>query len=230
MKKFIISAALIAASLTASAQFGVLKNSEMTTSKDEQTGITLTILTDTEKNDSFIYQTDPMWTPDGKWLLFRSSTRSDEPAQETTLPDGTKRTYRPTLYYFMEIASGKIVQVSDKSVSGVFLANTSNTLFVNRRDAEGKWAMYSMNLDKVFADAKKGKKNMQIDSYLKFIGIFPESPEMGRPGGWCVNCDDTFAYISVTREGTPEEKAAMEAKAFVPRDDQPKKVDVFSKF
>ena len=90
MKKFIISAALIAASLTASAQFGVLKNSEMTTSKDEQTGITLTILTDTEKNDSFIYQTDPMWTPDGKWLLFRSSTRSDEPEQEMTLPDGTR--------------------------------------------------------------------------------------------------------------------------------------------
>ena len=47
---------------------------------------------------------------------------------------------------------------------------------------------------------------------------------MGRPGGWCVNSEDDYAFISVTREGTPEEIAAMKAKAFVPRDDQPVKV------
>ena len=124
MKKIILSAAAyLAVAITASAQFGVLKNSEMTTTKDEQTGVALTILTDTEKNDSFIYQTDPMWTPDGKWLLFRSSTRSDEPAIERTMPDGSKRSYTPTLYYFMEIAIGKIVQVTDSSIGTVFLAN-----------------------------------------------------------------------------------------------------------
>ena len=225
MKKIILSAAAyLAVAITASAQFGVLKNSEMTTTKDEQTGVALTILTDTEKNDSFIYQTDPMWTPDGKWLLFRSSTRSNEPAIERTMTDGSKRSYTPTLYYFMEIATGKIVQVTDSSIGTVFLANTSNTLFLNKRGGNGEWMMYSMNLDKFFADAKKAKKNMQIDSYIKYIGTFPESPEMGRPGGWCVNSDDTYAYITVTREGTAAERAAMEAKAFVPRDDQPKKV------
>ena len=191
MKKIILSAAAyLAVAITASAQFGVLKNSEMTTTKDEQTGVALTILTDTEKNDSFIYQTDPMWTPDGKWLLFRSSTRSNEPAIERTMPDGSKRSYTPTLYYFMEIATGKIVQVTDSSIGTVFLANTSNTLFLNKRGGNGEWMMYSMNLDKFFSDAKKAKKNMQIDSYIKYIGTFPESPEMGRPGGWCVNSDD----------------------------------------
>lgn len=48
------------------AQFGNCTASEMQTYTDHETGNTITILTDTLKNDRFLYQTDPMWTSDGK--------------------------------------------------------------------------------------------------------------------------------------------------------------------
>ena len=63
---------------TASAQFGNCTPSEMQTYVDKQTGHTITMLTDTLKHDRFLYQTDPMWTADGNYLLFRSSSRGDE--------------------------------------------------------------------------------------------------------------------------------------------------------
>ena len=223
MKKVILfAAAMMLAAGTASAQFGVFTPSETKTVKDPVTGIQLKVLTNTDKNDKFIYQTDPMWTPDGKYLLFRSSDRGDGQTMTRTTPDGKEIKYKPTQYYFIEVASGKIIQATDGQVGSVFLANKSDRMFLNRVE-NGEWKMYVMDLTKYFADAKKGNAG-DFDSYLEYIGTFPESAEMGRPGGWCVNSDDTFAYITVTRKGTPEERAAMEAKAFVPRDDQPKKV------
>jgi len=222
-KTFITLLALLAVAASANAQFGKFLPSEETTVKDPDTGVTLTILTDTAKNDSFIYQTDPMWTPDGKYLLFRSSTRANDEEVERTMPDGKVMKFRPTQFFFIEIATGRIIQVTEGNVSAVFLANRSNKLFVSRIEEGGEWTMYSMDLNTLFSDANKGKAK-KFDKYLTKLGVFPESPEMGRPGGWCVNSEDEYAYITVTREGTAEERAAMEAKAFVPRDDQPKKV------
>lgn len=223
MKKVILfAAALLMAAGSASAQFGVFSPSETKTVKDPVTGVQLKVLTNTDKNDKFIYQTDPMWTPDGKYLLFRSSDRGDGQTLTRTTPDGKEVKYKPSQYYFIEVSSGKIIQATDGQVGSAFLANKSDRMFINRVE-NGEWKMYVMDLAKYFADAKKGSAG-SFDSYLQYIGTFPESAEMGQPGGWCVNSDDTYAYITVTREGTPEERAAMEAKAFVPRDDQPKKI------
>ncbi len=223
MKKVFVAAALLLAAISsANAQFGKFQPSEKKVVKDEQTGIPLILLTDTQKNDKFIYQTDPMWTPDGKYLLFRSSTRAGEKEEERTMPDGRVVKYAPTQFFFVEVATGKTIQVTEGSVGAVFLGNRSNKLFVNLREGED-WTMYVMDLDKLFADARKNAAG-SFKSYLNKIGTFPSSPEMGRPGGWCVNSEDEYAFITVTREGTPEEIAAMHAKAFVPRDDQPVKV------
>lgn len=223
MKKiFLVAVCLAAAISSANAQFGKFTPAEKKVVKDPGTGIALTVLTDTDGNDKFIYQTDPMWTPDGKYLLFRSSTRAPGETLKRTAPDGREVEYKPTQYFFIEVATGRIIQATDGNVGSVFLANKSNRMFVNRRDG-GDWNMYVMNLDELFTDAARNRAG-DFNSYLKLVGTFPESGEMGRPGGWCVNSDDSYAYITVTREGTPEEIAAMEAKAFKPRDDQPKKV------
>ena len=107
MKKVILfAAAMMLAAGTASAQFGVFTPSETKTVKDPVTGIQLKVLTNTDKNDKFIYQTDPMWTPDGKYLLFRSSDRGDGQTMTRTTPDGKEIKYKPTQYYFIEVASG----------------------------------------------------------------------------------------------------------------------------
>ena len=203
MKRFLFAAAfLMAASFSANAQFGQWTASETQKIKDEQTGVELNVLTKTEGNDKFLYQTDPMWTPDCKYLLFRSSDRAAG-AQEVTLPDGSTRRMGSTQYFMIEVATGKIMQVTEGSVGSVFLGNTANTLYINRREGgtqrqmggapqggqrpqagqgrpeggqrpqagqggqqppqgqmqrrqdDSKWVMYVMDLDKLFADAKK---------------------------------------------------------------------------
>ena len=208
MKKFFIAAALtFAAMYSAPAQFGKWTQSESRVIRDGVTGIELNVITGEQSNDRFIYQTDPMWTPDGKYLLFRSSARTEE---------------KKTQFFFMEVSTGRIIQATDGSVGSVFLANNSNTMFVNLR-GEGQWTLASMNLDKFFSDANRGRTKA-FEKYLKKIGSFQAEGET--PGGWCVSSDDKYAYITVTRKVSDELIKAAEAKAFKPQDNQPKKIGV----
>lgn len=76
MKKILLTMTFLSLCCTAAwAQFGNCTPSEMQRYVDTQTGHTITVLTDTLKHDRFLYQTDPMWTADGNYLLFRSSSR-----------------------------------------------------------------------------------------------------------------------------------------------------------
>lgn len=220
MKRIIIASCLFIAAITAKAQYGHLSPSEKSEYKDPVTGLNLTLLTDTTKNDRFLYQTDPMWTPDGQYLLFRSSSRSSDEI-EVTGKDGKTQMRKVTQLYCIHVETGHIIQVTtgDHTGSG-FLANRSNRLFLNRR-IDNHWNMYVMDLDQFFADAHAGKvKN--ADKYEKFIGTFPT--EMGRPGGYCISSDDEWAYISVERDGTPEEIERMNKNAFIPESNQPVKI------
>lgn len=221
-KALIIAAALILGSASAYAQFGKWQPAEWQKIKDEVTGLELTVLTDTLKNDKFIYQTDPMWTYDQKYLMFRSSSRGGSEGEARTTPDGRTMRFSPTYTYFIEVATGRMIQVTDDGYSTGFLANRSNKLFVTKSSRE-EWAMYSLDLDKLFADAN-ANKTKPIEKYLKLCGKFPMNDvAMGSPGSYCISSEDDYAYITVRRQGTPEEIAAMEAKAFKPRDDQPVK-------
>ena len=180
-KTFLAITLFLAFSKAALAQFGNCTASEMRTYVDSATGNTITMLTDTMKNDRFLYQTDPMWTADGKYLLFRSSSRGN-----------------------------------DKEVE----SNKTNRMFVSRKEKEN-WNMYVMDLNKFFADVKQGKVG-KPSAYETFIGTFPT--EMGRPGGYAVDCNDDYAYITVEREGTEEEKERMMKNAFLPESNQPVKI------
>lgn len=232
MKKQILIIALFSlfGKGTMLAQFGNITASEMQTYKDSLTGSTITMLTDTLKNDRFLYQTDPMWTSDGKYLIFRSSSRGekmDKNKKTERREKGEKRGERgkrpssPTQYFFIEMNTGNIIQATESAVpSSVFLANKSNKMFISRREKE-EWNMYVMDLDRFFADAKTGKASKPSD-YETLIGSFPA--EMGKPGGFAVDCNDDYAYITVEREGTEEEKERMMKSAFVPQSNQPIKI------
>lgn len=212
---------LLGISQAAFAQFGKCTPSEMQTYKDPATGVNITVLTDTTKNDHFLYQTDPMWTSDGKYLLFRSSSRANDKPIERKQPNGETRTWTPTQIFFIEMASGKIIQATEGTDLGnVYLANRSNRMFISRKEKE-KWNMYVMDLDKFFADVEKGKV-AKCSAYETFIGSFPE--EMGRPGSYAVDCEDDYAYITVERKGTPEEEERMMKNAFLPESNQPVKI------
>lgn len=203
------------------AQFGKCTPSERWTYTDAQTGNEITVLTDTLKNDRFLYQTDPMWTADGKYLLFRSSSRGDGTMVERTQPNGEKKKWKPTQIYFIEMATGKIIQATEGADLGnAFLANRSNKLFISRNENH-QWKLYVMDLDRFFADVEHDKVGKPA-KYERLIGIFPA--EMGRPGGYAVDCMDDYAYITVEREGTEEEKERMMKNAFLPETNQPVKI------
>ena len=203
------------------AQFGNCTASEMQTYVDDVTGNTITLLTDTMKNDRFLYQTDPMWTADGKYLLFRSSSRGNDKEIKSTLPNGEKRKWTPTQIYFIEMATGKIIQSTEgPNLGSAFLANQTNRMFISRKEKEN-WNMYVMDLDAFFADVKRGKIGKPLD-YETFIGTFPTV--MGRPGGYAVDCNDDYAYITVERDGTEEEKERMMKNAFLSESNQPVKI------
>ena len=154
MKRFLFLASLsLCLGQAAFAQFGHCTPSEKFTYIDEQTGNTITVLTDTTKNDRFLYQTDPMWTADGKYLIFRSSSRAND---------------KGTNMFFIEMESGKIIQATEESeLAGTYLANKSNRMFISRKQ-NGKWNMYEMNLDPYVADVKRGKVGRPAD-YETFI-------------------------------------------------------------
>ena len=224
MKKTnILAFALLACSLCngvpAKAQgFGVYGQPESWTFMDEGSGREMTILTDTTKNDRFLYQTDPMWTPDGKYLIFRSSSRGKADVSKN---NGEKGKYNPTQLYFVEVETGHIIQATDGDNTGSgFLANKSNKMFLNRR-VDGKWNLYVIDLDQFFADVHSNKVKKH-EKYEKFIGTFPT--EMGRPGGYCISSDDKWAYITVERDGTQEEIDRMNKNAFLPETNQPVKI------
>ena len=229
MKRIIILAAAAAVCLLSAtqayAQFGVWQKAEWTKQTDPQTGITLNVLTDTLKNDKFLYQTDPMWTPDGKYLLFRSSSRGASEGEERVMPDGRKVRFSPTHVYFIEIATGRIIQATDDGLSGTgFLSNVSNKMYLSTGGRNQPWQMYVMDLDRLFKDAEKGKAKKASD-YATLVGTFPQDLDI-MPGSYCINSDDTYAYISCTREVSKEEMEAAEKAAFKPEENQPKKVGV----
>lgn len=222
MKKYLLTTfgLLLLCTVQTMAQYGKVGKSEMQTYKDAVTGVEITMLTDTTLNDRFLYQTDPMWTPDGKYLLFRSSSRSDEEVEYTDR-EGKKAKRKVTQLYVINVESGEIIQVtSGKNTGSGFLANRSNRMFLNRK-VDDKWNMYVINLDEYLKDAYAGKVK-KAEKYEQYIGTFPK--EMGRPGGYCVNSDDDWAYITVERDGTQEEIDRMNANAFLPESNQPVKI------
>lgn len=220
MKKIFLAAfGLLALCNSAVAQFGNVSKSEMKSFVDPQTGYKITMLTDTMKNDRFLYQTDPMWTADGKYLLFRSSSRGGNSLEKEV--NGEKPKSRPVQIYFIEIATGKITQATESdNLGSVFLANKSNRMFMSRQENEN-WNMYVIDLDRFFTDAKKGKVDSK-SSYEKFIGTFPKN--MGKPGGYAIDCNDDYAYITVEREGTKEEEERMMKNAYIGESNQPIKI------
>lgn len=205
---------------------GTLYASERTTYNDPVTGLMIECLTDTTCHDSYIYQTDPMWTPDQRFLLFRSSTRASRHVPDQR-PQGQ--------FFIMEVATGEMMQLTDGEHGSVFLANRSNHIFINRMDpvldarrrptGERRWSLYRMDIDQLWADAHAGKVGTR-EQYETFLGSMVANDTIyGIPGSYCVSSEDDYAYIVMSRKAAdPSEYEEMKRWAMEPRDNQPIKI------
>ncbi len=84
--------------------------------------------------------------------------------------------------------------------------------------------MYVLDLDSLFKDSKTGSVKAR-EHYETKIGSFPE--KFGKPGGFAVDCNDKYAYITVNREETEADRkkaGTNKAAQFQPEESQPKKV------
>lgn len=205
------------------AQLGHRTPSEKQIILDEVTELPIVVLTSPEKSDKALYQTDPMWTADGKYILFRSASRTGEQRTDERLADGTTRRVSPRQQlYLLHEASGEIVQITEGEDLGSYqLAHRTDELFLTR-EKDGEVSMYRLDLHKLLQDSEQGTVQGR-EAYETLIGIFPRT--WGKASGFAVDCMDDFAYFSVVREPTPAEAKAAKKKAkFEPREDQPVKV------
>ncbi len=195
MKKILLAVLLMVFAFNVNAQMGKRFPSEKQLITDPSTGIPITVLTSPDKNDRFPYQTDPMWTADGKYIVFRSSSRYTEP--------GGDKDKGTNCIYFIEELTGEIIQATDdSSVGSSYLAHNSNRMFYMRSDG-GKYGLYVLDLDLLFEDSKSG--NIKERSfYEKKVGDI--SAEWGIPREIAVDCTDDYAYFVVERPVSEEER------------------------
>lgn len=221
--KLTISLCALCVTTSGFAQLGHRSPSEKQIVLDEVTELPITVLTSPEKNDKALYQTDLMWTADGQYILFRSSSRTGEKGYDETLPDGTTRHVSPRQQlYLLHEPSGEIIQITEgNDLNSYQLAHRTNELLLTR-EKEGEVSMYKLDLNKLLQDSEKASMQPR-EAYETRIGTFPK--EWGKAGGFALDCRDDYAYLSVSREPTPAEvKAAKKKVKFEPREDQPVKV------
>ncbi len=130
--------------------FGQRFESEHLTLTDEVTGNEIIALTTSRHHDSKIYQTHPQWTPDGEYIVFRSSRADGQ-------------------YYAISMENYEIVQVTTGDRSREFhLGWNKNSAyyFVNGQLVE-------LNLGQLLDDSEKGTVDNDPTSYENVLATLP---------------------------------------------------------
>jgi oligogalacturonide lyase len=174
------------------AQIGKRFPSERKVVKDPVTGAVLTFLTSTSAGDSKIYQTHNQWTADGQWLIFRSGRVKGEAMA-------------------VNEQTGDLVQVTEGGYTGMLnVARKSMKLYFMRnidssKRVGGTVKIIEVDLAKVFADSKSGKKK-PVSAYERVCGTTPE--EIGAGGDMALDGDENWAYFRVSKEEAAKHLAA----------------------
>lgn len=131
--------------------FGHRFPSEHLTLEDEVTGVEVIALTTSRHNNSKFYQTHPQWTPDGEYIVFRSS-RADGQA------------------YAISMKNYEIVQVTTGDWgSNLHLGWEKNVAYFFR-DEE----LIELDLEQLLNDSENGTVQQDPAAYTEVITTLPE--------------------------------------------------------
>lgn len=132
--------------------FGQRFPSEHLTLTDRVTGVEIIALTTSRHNNSKIYQTHPQWTPDGKYIVFRSSRAGGQ-------------------YYAVSMDDHEIVQITTgKGSHDLHLDWQKNEAYYLKGQK-----LIKLNLKKLFSDSEKGAVKNDPASYQTIITSLPDS-------------------------------------------------------
>jgi oligogalacturonide lyase len=165
---------------------------------DPVTGTRLTFLTTGPSNDAKLYQTHQPWTPDGKWVIFRSSNRVPGNAGQA---------------FAVNEESGVIVQLTEGPVSctsALNVAQKSMKLYYSRTFGGGgrggrdtgpepsqptQVKIYELDLARLFADSEAGTVT-STNTYERLVGSL--GPGLRESGGFGLDANEDWAFIGVS--------------------------------
>ncbi len=131
--------------------FGHRFPSEHLTLEDEVTGVEVIALTTSRHNNSKFYQTHPQWTPDGEYIVFRSS-RADGQA------------------YAISMKNYEIVQVTTGDWgSNLHLGWEKNVAYFFRDEK-----LIELDLEQLLNDSENGTVQQDPAAYTEVITTLPE--------------------------------------------------------
>lgn len=157
--------------------FGHRFASEHLTLTDEVTGIKMIALTTSRHNSSKFYQTHPQWTPNGEYIVFRSS-RADGQA------------------YAISMGNYEIVQVTTGDWgSNLHLGWQKNVAYFFR-DEE----LMELDLEQLLGDSENGMVRQEPTAYTEVIATLPEGVRESGGVGLDANEERIF-FASRLKEG-----------------------------
>ena len=173
---------------TLSAQIGRTWPSEKKIVPDPVTGLPLTFLTSTDGGyrQSKIYQTHRQWTPDGKWIVFRSTRETGSQA------------------FAVDEESGQIVQITDQGFIGMLCVGNKIMKLVVMTGAAGSGAPHQIveiDLAKLFADVGSGNVKA-ASNYTRICGSIPATLLVD--GNMGLDANDDYVYFRVAGPETAQ--------------------------
>lgn len=150
--------------------------SEYTTIKDEVSGVEIIALTTSRHSNSKMYQTHPQWTPDGKYIIFRSNRNAK---------DG-----RGGNAYAVSMDNYEIVQVTTGNEgSNLHLGWKKNLAYQFR---EGR--LIELDLGALLKDSEKGTMKKDSSAYERTVTTLPG--EMRENGGVGLDANEERLFFA----------------------------------
>ncbi|SMO53927.1 TolB family protein [Gracilimonas mengyeensis] len=151
--------------------FGQRFPSEHLTIKDEVSGIDIIALTTSRHHNSKIYQDHPQWTPDGEYLVFRSSRAEGQ-------------------YYAMSMDNFEIVQITTGDNNQfLHLGWTKNNAYQIR---EG--VLIEFDLGRLLEDSENDEVNPDPAHYETVVASLP--PRVRESGGMGLDADEDRLFFA----------------------------------
>lgn len=158
--------------------FGQRFPAEHFTMKDEVTGTEIIALTTSRHNSSKIYQTHPQWTPDGKYIIFRSNRASDG---------------RGGHAYAVSMEDYEIVQVTTgEGGSNLHLGWKTNVAYYFNQNK-----LIELNLGALLADSENNEVKDPED-YEQVIATLPEG--IRATGGFGLDAGEERGFFAARLE------------------------------
>jgi len=152
-------------------QFGQRFASEHLTIKDEVTGVDIIALTTSRHHNSKIYQDHPNWTPDGKYLVFRSSRADGQ-------------------YYAMSMDNYEIVQITTGDNNGFLHLGWTENKAYQFRDRK----LVELDLGRLLNDSENDNVSSDPADYETELAKIP--PGVRESGGVGLDADEDRIFFA----------------------------------